>query len=165
MYASRGLGGLSCEAWLVSPTTWNPVGRCHILARIAHECGRDGGPPCFGLAACYGHVKARYGHMKKVAMNGGRDRLTDEGLRRRGHIESASLRWLASAERPGRPDRPSAEDSAMLAALMDADDADSERLRFGSSDRRCGSRMSNRFSALAACRSAHPCVKAMAPSM
>ena len=37
---------------------------------MAHECRRDG-LPCFGLSACYGHLKA-------AALNCGRDKLTDE---------------------------------------------------------------------------------------
>jgi hypothetical protein len=37
---------------------------------VAHECRHDG-LPCFGLSACYGHLKA-------AALNGGRDRLSDE---------------------------------------------------------------------------------------
>ena len=37
---------------------------------MAHECAHDG-LPCFGLSACYGHLKA-------AALNGGYNKLTDE---------------------------------------------------------------------------------------
>jgi hypothetical protein len=74
--------------------------------------------------------------VKKVAMNGGRDRLTDEERAFVGVGTSrarASDGWHQQSDLGGLiGDRPSAEDSAMLAALMDADDAGGESS--GSSD-------------------------------
>jgi hypothetical protein len=84
--------------------------------------------PCFGLSACYADLKA-------AALNGGRDKLSAEELefvglgasRRRdtsdGWHQAGSLAGLIG-------DHLSAEDAAMLAALMEVDVPARERLEF-----------------------------------
>jgi hypothetical protein len=89
---------------------------------MAHDCPRDG-TPAFGCSACYGHIK-------KAALNGGRDRLTEDELAFIGVTKSSR-----TATRPDGWRQPntamfeieavlSPEDSGMLQALMNAGSVD-----------------------------------------
>ena len=94
---------------------------------MAHECGRDG-VPCFGLSACYAHLKT-------AALNGGRDRLSPEelafvgvgGVPRR----DTSGGWHQAGNLAGPiGEELSAEEQFMLAALMAVDAPNRDRLEF-----------------------------------
>jgi hypothetical protein len=93
---------------------------------VAHECGRHG-IPCYGFPLCYWETK-------KLALNGGRDRLTREELefvgvisRRRDssggwHQPNVSVIVDSAGMDPA--------DRELLQALMDVEVPDRERLRF-----------------------------------
>jgi len=87
---------------------------------VAHECRH--GLPCFGLSACYGHLKA-------AALNGGRDKLTDEERAFVGVGASRRREGLGGCASPPTPPTSStrscsAEDTGLLQALMNAGHAD-----------------------------------------
>jgi hypothetical protein len=79
-------------------------------------------------APCYYH------HLKIQALNGGRDKLSPDELEFVGEGVSARVRsggWHQPDDLAGlNGDQLSAEDSAMLAALMDTGDPGQERMRF-----------------------------------
>ena len=87
---------------------------------MAHECRH--GLPCFGLSACYGYLKA-------AALNGGRDKLTDEERAFVGVGASRRREGLGGWRQPsGSPYELdsilSAEDTGLLQALRNAGHAD-----------------------------------------